>query len=239
MTTDNTKIIDKIKKLLALSESSNPNEAFLAAKRARNLMDKHSITKAEIESAGSSQFLESVSEHIYRQRNAWVINLQNAVGKLNDCISALHFEYKSEKQTVKHLYRGFKSDAIVATMTLDYLIDACERCCKTSGVKGRSEKNQFRLGFASMIEMKSEWILEERMKSFVADTGTNIIPLKMNQINSFFGELSTDAGLKYRKPTLKEMDAYIRGVKAGQMTGLDKQLDEDEIKKLGYSKSVY
>ena len=48
------KIIDKVKKLLALSESSNPNEAFLAAKRARRLMDQHSLTKKDIESAGGS-----------------------------------------------------------------------------------------------------------------------------------------------------------------------------------------
>ncbi|WP_114709076.1 DUF2786 domain-containing protein [Vibrio cholerae] len=226
--TDNAKVIDKIKKLLSLAESSNPNEALLAAKRARRLMDQHSISKQDIENAGSKEFLESKSEYEYRQRNAWVIKLQNAVAELNDCIGVIEWCSGS----VMHKFRGFTADAVVAKMTLDYLIETCNRCCNEADVYGRSEKNQFRLGFARVIAVKVYSIIAEREEKFVSTTGTNIIPLKLNQIKNHFGELSTDKGVKSREPTLSEMEAYMSGVMAGSKTGLDKQIDGEETAKL-------
>lgn len=225
---DNSKVIEKIKKLLSLAESSNPNEAFLAAKRARKLMDQHSITKADIERAGSKDFLESKSGFEYRQRNAWVISLQNSVAELNDCVGVIEWS----DGVVMHKFRGFTADAVVARLTLDYLIEACERCCKAAGVSGRSERNQFRLGFVRVIRIKVETILAERKKSFVASTGTDLIPLKRNQITNHFGELKTAKPMQSREPNESEIGAYLHGVMAGRRTGLDKQVSGEESKKL-------
>lgn len=46
---DQSKIIDKIKKLLNLSKSPNPNEAAVAMKMAISLMNKHKITQETID----------------------------------------------------------------------------------------------------------------------------------------------------------------------------------------------
>ncbi|MGL1259875.1 DUF2786 domain-containing protein [Vibrio parahaemolyticus] len=228
MSKDNKKIIDKVRKLLALAESSNPNEALLAAKRARRLMDDHSITKEEIENADNDQFLETVSDHIKKVRDAWITDLKIAVAKLNDCEAVT----EQGRGYVAHKFRGFTADAIVAKMTLDYLIDTCERCCKGSGIKGRSEKNQFRLGFADSIYRKVEGIMRERKAHFVATTGTDLVPLKMNQIKAHFGELDTAKAHKTRKPTGSEIEAYINGAIAGDKTSLDKQVDGEETTKI-------
>ena len=57
---DEDKLIDRIRKLLALAEdAASQNEALIAARRARSLMDKHQITKGDIERAAGSQFLET------------------------------------------------------------------------------------------------------------------------------------------------------------------------------------
>ncbi len=45
---DKKELIEKIRKLLALSDSSNPNEAALALSRAQKLMQKYSIEKSEL-----------------------------------------------------------------------------------------------------------------------------------------------------------------------------------------------
>ena len=42
------KILDKISKLLALSESDNPNEAAIALERAQKLMKEHSVTMTDV-----------------------------------------------------------------------------------------------------------------------------------------------------------------------------------------------
>jgi hypothetical protein len=222
------KVIAKVKKLLALSESSNPNEALLAAKRARRLMDQHSLTKEDIESAGGSEFLESKSDFEYRQRNSWIINLQSAVAMLNDCVGVI----EPSDGLIFHKFRGFTADAVVAKMTLDYLIEACGRCCKAANVSGRSEKNQFRLGFASAISRKVMTILDEREKSFVSTTGTNIIPIKINQIKQHFGDLKVFNQRVSREPTYSEIEAYLSGSIAGEQTSLDKQVDGEETAKV-------
>ncbi len=53
---DDEKIIDKIKKCLALAESSNPNEAETALRQARKLMDAHNIHLAEVNAAKAGEF---------------------------------------------------------------------------------------------------------------------------------------------------------------------------------------
>lgn len=224
----NAKIIDKVKKLLSLAESSNANEAFLAAKRARKLMDLHSISKSDIENASGKEFLETKSKHEYRQKNSWVIILHSAVAELNDCVAAIGYFNGS----VEHMFQGFTADAVVGQMTLDYLIDACELQCKAHDVRGRSEKNQFRLGFARAIDSKINAIMSDRKQDFLASTGTDLILLKKSSVTRHFGELKTFTPTKPRMPTESEIDAYLRGEMAGNNTGLDKQVAGEEILKL-------
>lgn len=51
---DKAKVLDKIKKCLALSKSSNANEAATALRHAQALMRTHGITEADVEALGFS-----------------------------------------------------------------------------------------------------------------------------------------------------------------------------------------
>lgn len=53
--------IDKIKKLLALSSSSNPHEAAVALKRAQKLMELHNISKIDLDLNEISEFRAKIS----------------------------------------------------------------------------------------------------------------------------------------------------------------------------------
>lgn len=46
---DNQKILDRLKKLLALAKSTNPNEAATALRQAQKLMAEHALTATDIE----------------------------------------------------------------------------------------------------------------------------------------------------------------------------------------------
>jgi hypothetical protein len=55
-----TTVLTKIKKLLALSTSSNPNEAASAAAKAQELLMQHNLTMSQIETHGQeSQYCEA------------------------------------------------------------------------------------------------------------------------------------------------------------------------------------
>lgn len=55
MQKDNEKIIDKIKKCLALSRSANEHEAEAALRQARKLMEAHGVTDLDIEAAEAQE----------------------------------------------------------------------------------------------------------------------------------------------------------------------------------------
>ncbi|MDN3661150.1 DUF2786 domain-containing protein [Vibrio agarivorans] len=222
------KIVEKIQKLLALAESNNPHEAFQAAKRARNLMDKHSISKEDIEQAGKKEFLEAESEFVFKQRNLWVSILHSSVARLNDCRGGI----VTSDREVKLLFQGFTADAVVAQMTLDYLIDTCNRCAKESGARGRSEHYQFKVGFARAIAERIKSLIAEREASFVSSTGTNLIPIKKAQVLNHFGDLPSARSFKYRDPTMSEALAYMGGRIAGNNTSLNAQVNGAETRKL-------
>mgnify|MGYP003596235719 CR=1 FL=1 len=58
--TDKEKILEKLKKLLALSKSDNPHEAALALQRVQKLMQAYNITQTDL---ALSDIDESVSNY--------------------------------------------------------------------------------------------------------------------------------------------------------------------------------
>src|SRR5215471_21045969 len=82
-------VIDKIKKLLALSESSNPHEAANAAARAAELMFEHKIQSADLEIAGGGKRpAEAVIEttlHGGKWREFWKGQLADSLARSMGC----------------------------------------------------------------------------------------------------------------------------------------------------------
>lgn len=216
---DNDKVIDKIRKLLAMAEdTSSPNEAMIAARKARKLMDKHQLSKEDIQESELSQFLETKADSVTRQRKTWMLYLASAVGQLNDCTSVV-----TSRPEVEYRFQGFTSDAVVAKLTMDYLVQECERQVNLSDAVGASERNFFRLGFATEINTRIMEIKREREKDMVTETGTELIPMKQKMIEQHFGKLKTFSR-SHRQPSMQESGAYMKGVNAGRSANLDKQV---------------
>ena len=76
-------IIEKIKKLLRLEMSSEPHEAALAMRRARELMDKHGVTQAEIAMSNIREQMTSAGN--YNRPPMYVALLAKTVTSLLQC----------------------------------------------------------------------------------------------------------------------------------------------------------
>jgi len=75
--------------LLAMAnDASSPNEAAIAARRARKLMDQEGLTQAEVERMGSggATFAAMGSGKAKRFMPKWEQSLAVGVASLNDCI---------------------------------------------------------------------------------------------------------------------------------------------------------
>lgn len=224
------KAIDKIQKLLAMAnDTSSPNEALLAANRARKLMDKYQLSQEDIESKIGSQFLETGISSNKTRIFLWEKYLASAAGSMNDCRSVI----RRGRNQVSFLFQGFKPDAIVAKMTMDYLTKAAQRTKKELGVKGLSESNLFMQGFSGEVLNRANEIKREREKQFVSNTGTELVLLKMTEIQKHFGELNSCRNHKPRAPLSRsEREAYSQGLQAGESISLDKQVYGQESAKL-------
>lgn len=218
------KILRRVKNLLDMAgDSSSPNEAMIAAKRARALMDKHQISKEDLLAVDNSSF--GTASGSYKPRNVptWVRVIHAATAYLNDCQSII----KRGREDVEFEFRGFKSDAIIAKYTHDYLIDTCNRLLERSEAHGKSEKNFYRLGFGDAINQRISIIVSERKIEMKTVTGKELVVKKMELVDAHFPVLKSARDPDTRMPNEREMAAAAKGARDANNVSLDKQVSSD------------
>ena len=77
------RILQKVKKCLALAKSSNANEAAVALKQAQKLMTEHNINQTDIEISAVSE--SQTNHHNARSRTNWDWALINMIAKTFSC----------------------------------------------------------------------------------------------------------------------------------------------------------
>ena len=87
----NKKLLERIRRLLAMADdASSPNEAAIAARRVRKLMDEHQVTKEDAEGVIDEFDIVSSSEK-YVTWPRWLQGVAVLVAKENDCIARFYF----------------------------------------------------------------------------------------------------------------------------------------------------
>lgn len=81
--TDREKILDKIKKCLALSASSNEHEAEAALRQARKLMELHGISDRDVQAAQASEHRQKAGAQA--KPSNWETRLANRVAQAFGC----------------------------------------------------------------------------------------------------------------------------------------------------------
>lgn len=79
----NDDILRRIKRCMALSQSSNENEAAIALKQARKLMQEHGITEQHVLAAEITE--GSVKTNVKKHIASWVLVLHRTVAEAMDC----------------------------------------------------------------------------------------------------------------------------------------------------------
>lgn len=84
---------DKIRKLLALAKSPEPEEAKLALLKARKLMAEHKLTERDLEEHDTTVIQQEIDETFSKKANSWMSPLSTVIGE-NYCCAA----YQKMKQ---------------------------------------------------------------------------------------------------------------------------------------------
>lgn len=212
MDVDMSKIISRVKNLLDMaSDANSPKEAMIAAKRARKLMDKHQITQDDI--SKDDEFLESEESYSSKRYPVWRHYLVSAIGDLNDCRA---ITITSSCGTKKSGFQGFKSDVIIATYMLDYLVDRAKKFSK-----GARNKNSFLTGFAHGAAEQVEEILTKRC-SLKLSSGKDLIVVKQQQIDDHFEAVLPES---LTRPSVNSLADFKGGFEVGRHQSLHQGVD--------------
>lgn len=154
-------IIEKIQKLLALANSSNPHEATLASQRAHELLMRHNLDLQLVEKS-KTEYIQEEQEQIYRKapEEKWVMQI------------LLSFFFVSAiKQGSKFALIGRRENVEVARYVREFLIREFRARWlsfkKANWLNGRSEQRDFYRGIYDGLHFK----LELQRKSIEQEKG--------------------------------------------------------------------
>lgn len=203
-------ILDRIQKLLNLSDSPNINEAKLAAVKAQELMAKYDIKELEKADKGIV-----ISDYYNDFNMSWFVPLARAIAPNYKCKLVI----QSDRSLVS-VY-GMKTDVIIFKKMMAYLSDRCDKTSyiyeknrKKAGYEYKGCYTEFSKGFIDGIQLELD-------KQCVALTIT--IPVEVETEYAI-----KTKGLKSYHDLTKEPlygDEYYDGVKEGTKTMKSRQLE--------------
>jgi hypothetical protein len=139
----NENLVKKITKLLAMATRGTGNEAEVALKMARALMDKHGLTQDDI-----SLFTADIPEKKVKQR--WVCMLHDLVSSFSGVVSISAYKLL--------IFAGDELGVNVARELFYYLKDEILRKTAETKMATRKAKNDFKIGIVIGLHERMEKI---------------------------------------------------------------------------------
>jgi hypothetical protein len=145
-----TKIIEKIQKLLSLSESSNENEARVAMLKAQELLAKHKLSIQEVKD------IEVINSKIKYHKSSTTFTKAKWKGRLASIIAENFgcYMYFSSCRTNTIVFFGREEDIIVCNLVFEYALDCISSSVKRiqnkykkDGLSVKGLENDYALGF--------------------------------------------------------------------------------------------
>lgn len=227
----NEKLLGRIKKLLALSNSSYEGEADTALKMAYDLMSQNDISMEDVQAHSKDEVLGKLGSGVLdegeKQYRKWEVSLLNAIAKMFDCqvLRTTHNSryYKKSSLTIV----GRESNRITTKLMYDWIRDKTLKESR-SVEDSPSTRRAYCVGVSNSISRKVNLLKAEAPKTdkwglIPVDEVTNWIKKEFNNV----GSLDWSAG------SIEDGIAYARGVVAGNETSLNKQFNLNGIEYKG------
>ena len=215
---EKTPIIDRIKKLLALANSSNEHEAALAAAHAQRLLAAHNLAMADITASDRPQKADRVETDVARSLPKWIRHLSAAVSSAFDC-QAIHHPTAG-----KMTFIGVGADVQVAAYTFTYLDRTVRKLCAGylkqhagSMMAGRQRellRHSYNLGAVSTITRQ----LQDQKRQTPVTPGA-LVPVKAGLISKAVNEMGPIRTIRSRRSYISAT-AYSQGQTDGQQVSI-------------------
>ena len=220
------KIVDRINKLLSLSESSNPNEAKLAFQKAEKLMKEYAISQAQVKNGKND--VQIISDHYETPRK----------GRPYERALASSLARGSRMELF-----GTKSDITTAKIMLDYAFgilvkmkkDRKEKITKgTVKLNGDSAKVNIH-AYLTGLALGMQSTVQEIYKNQQAEANKQseygmVLVGRAKKANAFMKEKFPNIG-NARRQRVKATESFRSGQADGKKVGFSKQVNGKGTKK--------
>lgn len=173
------KIIERIKKLLALSLSDNPHEAKLAAQKAVELMASYGISETDLD---NNPFVSETfrSRHYYKLP-VWVSTLWGQLGWASGCFVVYQHGAKCRGKKASVTVAGRKADVEIMRYMGEYFEDEIYK--KSEEFKKQHKRlkpsvyNQYKQGLGIGISHLIKKSQDEFFKHHCETAGKSLVPI--------------------------------------------------------------
>ena len=213
-------IIEKIRKLLALANSSNEHEAALAASHAQRLLSEHNLAMADIEPDTKPQSADKIEATVSKTLPKWVRHLSAGVCTAFDC-QAIHHPALG-----KMTFIGVGADVQIAAYTFAYLDKTVRKLCSryikhhvNDSIPNRHRelmRQSYYLGAVSTINGR---LREQKVQTPI--TPGALVPIKEGLIKKAMYEMGVIRIVRSRRSYINS-HAYSKGQLDGQQVGIHK-----------------
>lgn len=165
------RVIERVKKLLALSTSPNENEAAAAAEKAQALLAEYNLSIADLKTG------EKKEDEVYFDEDAemtdsrpWRRQLAAMTAKMFFCTHFFMFHYFDNprnkvgyKRRDQHIFVGSRGNAEVARLMFEYFNSTIERLAREAGRNEARRRSSFENSFKHAAANRLCWRIKERI----------------------------------------------------------------------------
>lgn len=240
---ERNKMIEKVRKLLALSQSSNENEAALAAEKAQAMLAEYNLSMADVatEDKVGEDFIidaDDITESV-----PWRRQVAGNVARMYFC--SYFYTHRYDASTSRrcgyvrkdiHSFVGATHNIVVAKMMFQYLSQTVERLATEGSMQYTpGERGPYKTAFKAACARRLGSRIEARIQAARAgqiktEAGTTLPALASlydrtkQQLTAFVEKKVGELG-KGRSPVAHTHMGGVRdGQKAGDSISLDQQI---------------
>lgn len=212
------KVLDRIKKLLALaSNNPNPNEAEIAMKRAHALLAQYNLSASDLEKDRDDKYQRT--DWILKQSGPWARRCAQYIAKLYFC---KYYYIHQHGRVDQHFVIGRETNVQTARMIIEYVLQTINQEAVTGGrINGTPWRNSFRNAAAHIIRERCNRMIAESCRGETVVEGTTLPVLfdlyKKEEQNA---EQHLDGlGVKLKTKALRTKTSDYFGAQAGKAAG--------------------
>jgi hypothetical protein len=218
------------------NDASSPNEAAIAARRARKLMDQEGLTQAEVERMGSggATFAAMGSGKAKRFMPKWEQSLAVGVASLNDCIvRRAHVQKPGVGSWSRIEFCGEEADAQVAKLMYEFLgqtvISLCKQYMADEGYTRYNARigDTYKTAASHAIYDRIVAMIEERKVPVSDQTGTSLMVVKQDIVAKHFKHEGYGETKKRDYSDTEARRARAKGRADGSRVSVATQIEED------------